>query len=170
MNINKFLILAIVVFAALSFSCSKTETLTPTEYAQACKETNKDKEIAVQGFIQAADKVPCMNMLNPKRDCAFKFLDKANVSGSEIIAYLPEGADKNHAETPEAGKSAFESKPSSVFTRDQIKIRLNDGTLIVPQADVATPVIIAGKITLTDKDTTGGEKICSIMATKIEKK
>jgi hypothetical protein len=120
----------------------------------------------VQGFLQAADKVPCMKMLNPERDCAFKFMDKVNVVGKEILVYLPEGADKNQAETPDAGKSNL--KPTSVFTRDEVKFRLDNGSVITPQADIATPVTATGKVRITDGN--GGEKICSIRVIKIEKR
>lgn len=126
---------------------------------------NKDKEVTVQGFLNVSDKVPCMNMLNPKRDCAFKFMDSVNVRGKEIIAYLQEGAGKNETETPEAGQSAFQSKPTSVFTRDQVKIRLNDGTVVTPQVDIATPVTLTGKVRTTD-----GDNLCTISGTKIEKR
>lgn len=162
---NKFSVLALVTLLFFAANCSKTQTATVTDYAQVCTVANKDKDVTVEGFLQVADKVPCMNMLNPKRDCAFKFADKINVVGKEIIVYLQEGAGSNETETPEAGKSAFQSKPTSVFTREQVKIRLDDGSLITPQADIATPVTVTGKVRTTD-----GDNICTISAAKIEKR
>jgi len=170
MKRNKYAVLIIIMLSFFAGSCTKTTNLTENslpliDYTQVCIAANKDKEVKVQGFLGVSDKVPCMNMLNPKRDCAFKFLKEVNIAGNEIIVYLQEGTGKSEAESPEAGKSAFESKPSSVFTRDQIKFRLDDGTLITPQPDVATPVTITGKVGLTED-----EKICSITATKVEKR
>lgn len=163
-NMNKSLVSVIAVLIIFAANCSKTSTAVVTEYAQVCTTVNKDKDVTVQGFLQVTDKVPCMNMLNPKRDCAFKFADKINVVGKEIIVYLQEGAGGNETETPEAGKSAFQSKPTSVFTRDQVKIKLDDGTIITPQADIATPVTVTGKVGITDSN------ICTINAAKIEKR
>lgn len=170
MTNSKFFIFLLFAlsFVGASACTNSSSAPPPTEYAQVCSAANNGKDVAVQGFLAVSDKVPCMNMLRPKRDCAFKFLDKVNVTGNEIIVYLQEGGGNNEADTPEAGKSAFDSKPTSVFTRDQIKFRLFDGTLITPQADVATPVTVMGKVSLTDGS--GAEKICSIMANRIEKR
>jgi len=153
-----------LVFIALLFltSCAKT-TVNLTEYGQVCTEVNKDKEVAVKGFLQVSDKVPCLKILNPKRDCSFKFLDKINVVGNELIVSLPEGNGKNEVETPEFSNPP---KPTTIFTRDQVKIHLNDGTIITPQADIATPVMVTGKVYIRDE---AGKKNCSIDATKVEK-
>lgn len=157
----------LLLFSAFFVSCAKNNTSSAPviEHGEVCSDANEDKEVSVHGFLKVADKVPCLKMLNPKRDCGFKFLDKVNIVGKEIIVYLPEGAGENQAETPDAGKS--DVKPTSVFTRDEIKFRLDDGSLITPQADIATPVTVTGKVNLIDAS--GGEKICSIKATKIEK-
>lgn len=161
-------LLFLLIISAFFVSCAKNNISSApvVEYGEVCKDVNVEKEISVQGFLNVADKVPCLKMLNPKRDCAFKFMDKVNVVGKEIIVYLPEGTEKNQAETPDAGKANL--KPTSVFTRDEVKFRLDDGNLITPQADIATPVAVTGKVNLTDGS--GGEKICSIRATKIEKR
>lgn len=164
-DMNKFLVLSLVALSIFAVNCSKNGTAVITEYGQVCTAANKDKEVTVQGFLQVADKVPCLNMLNPKRDCAFKFADKINIVGKEIIVYLQEGAGSNETETPEAGKSAFQSKPTSVFTRDQVKIRLDDGSIITPQADIATPVTVTGKVHISDSG-----DLCTISAAKVEKR
>jgi len=157
----------LLIFSAFFVSCAKNNISSAPviEYGEVCNDANNEKEVSVQGFLNVAEKVPCMNMFSSKRQCAFKFLDKVNIVGKEIFVYLPEGAEKNHAETPDTGKSNL--KPTSVFTRDEVKFRLNDGNVITPQVDIATPVTVTGKVTLTDGG--GGEKICSIMTTKIEK-
>ncbi len=165
---HRCLRLTLVILSIFALSCTKSVSSPTVEYAEACVEANKDKHVTVPGFLNVTDKVPCMKMLNPKRDCGFKFMDKVNVTGKEIIVYLPEGTEKNQAETPDVGKSSSELKPSTVFTRDQVKFRLDDGTVIVPQADIATPVMVTGKVSLTDQSS--DEKICSIMASKIEKR
>lgn len=164
-------LLFLLLLSAFFVSCAKNNITTSSsapvvKYGEVCNDENNEKDVSVQGFLNVADKVPCMKILNPKRDCAFKLLDKVNIVGKEILVYLPEGAEKNHAETPETGKSNV--KPTSVFTRDEVKFRLDDGNLITPQADIATPVTVTGKVNLTDGSV--GEKICSIMATKIEKR
>ena len=161
-------LLFLLLLSAFFVSCTKNNISSAPliEYGEVCSDANNEKEVSVQGFLQVAEKVPCMKMLYPKRDCAFKFLDKVNVVGKEILVYLPEGAEKNHAETPETGKSNL--KPTSVFTRNEVKFRLDDGNLITPQADIATPVTVTGKVNLTDGN--GSEKICSIRTTKIEKR
>lgn len=161
-------LLFLLIFSAFFLSCAKNDISSApvTEYGEVCKDANNEKEVSVQGFLQVADKVPCMKMLDPKRECAFKFMDKVNVVGKEILVYLPEGAEKNQAETPDAGKSNV--KPTSVFTRDEVKFRLDDESVITPQTDIATPVTVTGKVNLTDGS--GGEKICSIRTTRIEKR
>ncbi|HVE55470.1 MAG TPA: hypothetical protein VNB22_01490 [Pyrinomonadaceae bacterium] len=168
MKINKFAILMFVLFALFFVSCTKSslKSAPSVEYAQVCTPANKDKEVTVQGFLNVTDKVPCVKILNIKRDCAFKFMDKVNVAGTEIMVYLPEGTDKNQAETPDAQKGYGETKPSAVFTRDEVKFRLDDGSLIVPQKDIATPVTVTGKVSLSD----GGDKLCAIMAARVEKR
>ncbi|HRH45392.1 MAG TPA: hypothetical protein PKY82_27380 [Pyrinomonadaceae bacterium] len=158
---KKYLYIVIIGLFFLT-SCAKT-TVNLTDYAQVCTDANKDKEVAVKGFLQVAEKVPCLKILNPKRDCSFKFLDKVNVVGNELIVSLPEGNGKNEVETPEFSNPP---KPTSIFTRDQVKIHLNDGTIITPQADIATPAIVTGKVYLRDE---AGQKKCSIDAIKVEK-
>lgn len=166
MKIN--LALTLLAFSIFAASCGKTNNAPTIEYAQVCTAANKDKEVTVQGFLNVTDKVPCMKMLNVKRDCAFKFMDKVNITGSEIIVYLAEGTDKNQAETPDAAKASGDVKPSTVFTRDDVKFRLADGSVITPQKDVATPVTVTGNVNITDGS--GGDKICSIMASRVEKR
>ena len=160
---KKKYILILLALIVIANACAKSNPVNAVEYAQACSEANKDKEITVKGFLQVTDKVPCLKILNPKRDCAFKFLDKVNVVGNELVVDLPEGNGKNEVETPEF---ANPPKPTSVFTRDQIKIRLNNGTIITPQPDIATPVIVTGKLYLRDNV---GQQRCTIYATKVEK-
>lgn len=155
-----------LLLAGFALSCGKSSSAPTVEYAQVCTPANKDKEVTVQGFLNVADKVPCVKRLSLKRDCGFRFMDKVNVSGSEIIVFLAEGTDKNQAETPEAQKSYGEVKPSIVFAREEVKIRLDDSSVISPQKDVATPVTVTGKVYLSDSD----EKLCSIMASGIEKR
>jgi hypothetical protein len=168
MKINKYPVLIFVAVAIFgAFSCTKSPFAPTIEYSQVCAEANKDKEVTVQGFLNVTDKVPCVKMLNIKRDCGFKFMDKVNITGNEIILYLAEGTDKNQAETPDAAKGYGEVKPSAVFTRDEVKFRLDDGNVVVPQKDVATPVTVTGKVNLFDGS---GDKLCSIMATRIEKR
>lgn len=159
LKMKKYFLVTALLF---SISCNKP-TASLTEYGQVCTDANKDKEVSVKGFLQVADKVPCLKILNPKRDCSFKFLDKVNVIGNELIVSLPEGNGKNEVETPEFSNPP---KPSTIFTRDQVKIRLNDGTVITPQADIATPIIVTGKVYIRDE---AGKKSCSIDATKVEK-
>ena len=166
MKRNQYFVLALLMLSVFAASCAKTSSAPPVEYAQVCAAAHNDKEVAVPGFLNVTDKVPCLKMLNPKRDCGFKFMDKINITGSEIIVYLPEGTDKNQAETPDARKSSAELKPTSVFTRDEVKFRLADGSLIVPQKDVATPVTVTGKVNFPGDP----DKLCSIMATRIEKR
>lgn len=169
MRINKYralTILMLAVFAAAS--CGRSASAPAIEYAQVCTPQNADKEVAVQGFLNVTDKVPCVKMLNIKRDCAFKFMDKVNITGTEIMVYLAEGTDRNQAETPDAQKSSSEVRPSIVFAREEVRFRLDDATLVVPQKDVATPVTVTGKVNLSDGS--GGDKICSIMASRIEKR
>lgn len=163
---NKLIASALLLFSLAAVSCTKTASAPTVEYADVCTPANRDKEVTVAGFLHVADKVPCVKMLNIKRDCAFKFMDKINISGGEIMIYLPEGADKNQAETPDAQKGYGEARPSSVFARDEVKFRLNDGSVITPQKDVATPITATGKVSLSD----GGDKLCAIMATRIEKR
>jgi hypothetical protein len=167
MKINKYSALIFAVLTVFAASCAKTNSAPTVEYTQVCSNANKDKEVTVQGFLNVTDKVPCVKMLSLKRDCGFKFMDKVNITGSEIILYLAEGTDKNQAETPDAAKSSSELKPSAVFTRDEVKFRLDDGSLIVPQANIATPVTVTGKVNFTDN---GADKLCSIMATRVEKR
>ena len=90
-----------------------------------------------------------------------------NVVGSEIMVYVPEGKKRNEVETPEAGLP--EVKPTGLFPKEKLKVRFNDGTEIVPQENVALPVTVTGEVNLTDKNG-GGEKICSIHASKVEKR
>lgn len=162
------LFLVLVGVALVGASCgSSAPSAVVVEYGQVCTDANKDKTIAVEGFLQVAEKVPCLNMLNPRRDCAVKILDKVNVVGNEIIAYLPEGTEPNQMETPESSGAKPEFKKTTVFTREQVKFRAGDGTVVVPQADVATPVTITGKVSLTPD---GGKSLCSLMVTKIDKK
>lgn len=167
MKTNEYLAFAVLSILVFAPSCGKSASAPTVEYAQVCTPANRDKEITVQGFLNVADKVPCVKMLNIKRDCAFKFMDKVNIAGSEIMVYLAEGNDKNQAETPDASKGYGEVKPSAVFTRDDVKFRLDDGSLIVPQKDVATPVTVTGKVNLSEN---GSEKLCSIMASRVEKR
>lgn len=167
MKVNKNWSSAVLILTIFAISCGKSASAPTIEYAQVCTPANKDKDVTVQGFLNVTDKVPCVKMLNIKRDCAFKFMDKVNIAGTEIMVYLAEGTDKNQAETPDAAKSSTEVRPSMVFTRDDVKFRLDDGSLIVPQKDVATPVTVTGKVNLSDGS---GDKLCSIMATRIEKR
>lgn len=169
MKINICLAITILTVSIFALSCTKPASSPTVEYGQVCTEANKDKQVTVAGFLNVTDKVPCMKMFNPKRDCGFKFMDKVNITGKEIIVYLQEGTEKNEAETPDAGKSSSEVKPSMVFTREQVKFRLDDGTVVVPQADIATPVMVTGKVDLINQSGSD-EKICSIMATRIEKR
>lgn len=159
---NKYLVFIISVFV---FSCSTAENVAKIEYGQVCTVANNNKTVSVDGFLNVADKVPCMNMLNPKRDCAFKLMDKVNITGNEIIVYLQEGNGNNQVDTPDSGKEKLSLKPTQVFTRDEVKFRLNDGTLITPQADIATLVTATGKVNFNESD-----KLCSIMLTKVEKR
>ena len=167
MRVTKCRSLAILLLAVFAVSCSKSPSAPTVEYAQVCTPANSDKEVTVQGFLNVTDKVPCVKMLNIKRDCAFKFMDKVNITGSEIMVYLAEGTEKNQAETPDAGKGYGEVKPSAVFTREEVKFRLDDGSVVVPQKDVATPVVVTGKVNLSEN---GSEKLCSIMASRVEKR
>ena len=89
--------------------------------------------------------------------------EKANSVSSEVIVNLPEGAGNNQVETPDTGK--FSLKAMAVFNPDQVKIRLNDGTLIVPRTEGFTSVVVTGKLML-DKD---GKRECSLYAAKLEK-
>jgi len=165
MKRNKYLALSLLTVSFFGASCAKSDSAPTVEYAQVCTPANKDKEVTVAGFLNVADKVPCTKALNIKRDCAFKFMDKVNVVGNEIMIFLPEGTDKNQAETPDAAKSSAELKPSAVFTREEVKFRTDDGSLIVPQANIATPVTATGKVHYSEN---GSEKLCSIMASRIE--
>jgi len=165
MKINKYLVLTLFIFLIFGVSsCAKKSSAPVVEYAEVCTPANKDKEVTVHGFLNVADKVPCVKILNIKRECAFKFMDKVNITGSEIMIYLAEGTDKNQAETPEAQKSDI--RPSAVFTRDEVKFRLDDGSVVVPQRDVATPVTATGKVSISEND----NKLCSIMASRVEKR
>ena len=164
MKKHKYTALTLLSFTVFAASCVKSVSSPAVEYAEVCTPANKDKDVIVQGFLNVTDKVPCVKMLNVKRDCAFKFMDKVNITGTEIMVYLAEGTEKNHAETPDAIKANI--RPTSVFTRDEVKIRLDDGSVITPQKDIATPVTVTGKVNLSD----GADKLCSIMATKVEKR
>lgn len=159
---KKYLLLLLSIFI---FSCSTTENVAKIDYGQVCTVANDTKNVSVDGFLNVADKVPCMNMLQSKRDCGVKFMDEVNITGKEIIVYLQEGKGNNEMESPEAGKDKLSLKPSQVFTRDEVKFRLNDGTLITPQPNIATPVTATGKVRFNESD-----KLCSIMLTKIEKR
>jgi hypothetical protein len=167
MRKTKYLILMIVALTGFSISCAKSNPVNLVEYAQACVDANQGKVVTVQGFLGAANSTPCLKILKPNRECAFKLLDKVNVVGKEIIAYVAEGKLSNQVETPESG--ATNVKPSSIFTRENLKIHLADGTEVVPQETVATPVTVTGEIHLTDKGA-GDEKLCSISASSIEKR
>lgn len=159
---KKYLVLLITI---LVISCSSSDNIEKIEYSQVCNVANNEKNVKVDGFINVADKVPCMNMLQPKRDCAVKFMDQVNITGKEIIAYFPEGKGNNEMETPEAGKEKLSLKPSQVFTRDEVKFRLNDGTLITPQPEIAIPVVATGKVRFNES-----EKLCNLTLTKVEKR
>lgn len=164
-NMNKFSASVLIVFSFFAFNCSKTETAVITEYAQVCTATNKDKNVAIQGFLRVPEKVLCMNMVSLKRECGFALMDKVEATGKDIDVLLPEGAGKNEAETPDAGKSIFQSKLSSFFSRNQIKIRLDDETIITPQADIVTPITLTGRVRISESG-----NICSISGAKIEKR
>ena len=104
----------------------------------------------------------------------FVYVDNSNVfiEGKRIAA-IQNGktrnlAEANEIETPEAGMS--DVKPTSLFPKENLKIRLSDGTVVVPQENVATPVAVTGEVSLTDKNSSGSEKLCSIHATKVEKR
>ena len=168
MRKQKFLILIIATLLIFTASCAKPEaTVDSVEYAQVCTAANKNKVVAVQGFLGYGSKTPCMSMMrgDSKRDCAFKLLDNINVVGKEIIVYLREGKENNQAETPETEKTGI--RPSSAFDKSQVKFRLNDGTVVTAQENVATPVTVTGKVELTDE---GENQICSILVNKIEKR
>lgn len=167
--------LTITAFSIFATSCAKSEpSARQVEYAQACDAANNGQVIAVQGFLGAATTTPCQKTMKLGKDktlireCAFKLLDKVNVVGTEIMAYLPEGKESNQVETPDAGLPNV--KPTSLFSREKLKIRLDDGSVVVPQEAVAAPVTLTGELSLTDKDSSGSEKICSIHATKVEKR
>lgn len=168
----KFPILITIPLMLLLSSCSSVSRPTAVgvvEYAAACADANKGKQIAVQGFLSVADKTPCMMFLGStgiKRSCGFKLMDKINVVGKEIILYLPEGKENNQAETPDAGQP--DVKQSKIFARNEIKLHMNDGAVITPQENIATPVIVTGQVDFTQSS--GNEKICTITASKVEKR
>ena len=169
----KYLFLTAITLAALS--CGKSEPAAPAvEYAQACDAANGGKTVSVQGFLSAARETPCLKMMklgkdgSMLRECAFKLLDKVNISGTEMIVYVTEGRERNQVETPDAG--AANVKPTGLFPRENLKLRLNDGTEIVPQESVATPVTVTGEVSLTDRSEGTGSKTCSLSASKVEKR
>ena len=155
--------LIFVSLAAMLGGCSAVNQAPKVDYAQACDPSNTGKKVAVEGFLQVTQRIPCMKMLKPGRECAFKFADKVNIVGKEIILYLPEGSGKGAVETPESAKAPASS---SVFGPGDIKIRLSDGTEITPQPDVATPVTASGEIRLTS----GENPVCSIAAESVIKR
>mgnify|MGYP000598441766 CR=1 FL=1 len=169
----KFLFLTIVALCALS--CAKSEPpVALVEYAQACDAANNDKRIAVQGFLNAVGTTPCLKFMKigkngaSTRECGFKLLDKVNITGNEIIVYVTEGKERSQVETPDAGLDNV--KPTSTFARENLKLRLDDGTEVAPQESVATPVRVTGEISLTDKSDGTGGKNCSLHASKVEKR
>jgi hypothetical protein len=167
MNLNKVLMLMIAALSCFVASCAKSEPpVAAVEYTQVCNAANKGKTIAVQGFLGFGNKTPCVTLMrgDMKRDCGFKLLDKVNVVGKEIIVYLREGKENNQAETPETGGENV--KPSAGFENEQVKFRLNDGTVVAAQKDVATPVTVTGEVSMSSDS----DKECSILANKIEKR
>lgn len=165
---KSFVLITLLISIAMTACTKSVPTAATVEYPDVCTDANKGKQIAVQGFLNVAPKTPCLMMLTPtgiKRRCAFKLMDKINVSGQEIIVYLAEGKESNQAETPDAGQSA--AKESKIFARNEIKMRLDDGTVVVPQENIATPVTVSGEVNLTEN---GSDKICSIAAAKVEKR
>lgn len=145
-------------------SCG-TNSFDAIEYHQICSEANKDSPIRAKGFLYLAEKVPCLKIINPQRDCAVKLLDKINVVNDEVVLNLPEGKGKNQLETPEIDTNS--AKPSSIFPREQVKVRFNDDSIISQSAETATPVIIEGTVRIkTQNDDRRG---CIIDVTKIEK-
>jgi hypothetical protein len=163
-----FLVLTALIFCVFVAACAKSEPVNLVEYAKACDAANNGKSITVQGFIAYGDKTPCLTMMRDgmKRDCAFKFLDTVNVVGKEPVVYLREGKENNQAETPET--SMENAKPTGIFEKEQVKFRLNDGTVVEAREKVSTPVTLTGEVSVTDRG--AGETVCAIFASKIEKR
>lgn len=157
------IILLLIPIFILSNSCVDFLASKELQYFQICGGVNEGSTVEAKGFLQFGSQVLCLKTSDSQRDCAFNLAEKANSVSSEVIVNLPEGAGNNQVETPDTGK--FSLKAMAVFNPDQVKIRLNDGTLIVPRTEGFTSVVVTGKIML-DKD---GKRECSLYAAKLEK-
>ena len=159
MKIAIFTVVAVVALTA----CQSLYMAPKIEYAKVCDPANSGKKFAVDGFLQVTDRVPCMKSLSPGRECAFKLADKVNVVGKEVMLKIKEGSGNGMVETPESGKSV---SSTTVFTRADIKILLSDGSEIVPQPDIATPVTVNGEVYVSTSDS----GLCTITAESINKR
>ena len=165
---RNFLIVTMLALAIFSASCAKFRPPI-IEYADACADINKGKTIAVPGFLNVTTKTPCLADLanSPiKRRCGFKFMDKVNITGKEIILYLQEGKENNQAETPAIGQQ--DNLQMKIYAGNEVKIHLADGTVIIPQENIATPVIVTGEAKLSEDS--GQEKLCIMTASTVEKR
>lgn len=146
----------------ICFSSCSPHSVDALEYHQICSEANKDSLIVGKGYLLAADKVPCLKSLNSRRDCAVKLLRKTDDVNFEVMLNLAEGSSKNQLETPESGNPS--PPPTTVFSREQVKIRLDDGT--IHQSDSAIPVIVTGTVRFGNS---AEKSRCTVEVTKIEK-
>ena len=165
---KRLILISTVLLLLISIvSCAKSDPVNVVEYAQVCDAANKGKTVTVEGFLSFGNKTPCVSMLrgNMKRDCGFKLLDRINVVGEEILVYLREGRGNNQVETPDTDRENV--KPSAGFENEQVKLRLNDGTVVSGQKDAATPAAVTGEVIINESN---GGKGCSILADKIEKR
>lgn len=161
----KILIFLAAAISILTAACATNRV----EYMQLCDAANKGKTVTVEGFIQYGNKTPCVAMMrrDMKRDCGFLLMGNMNVVGKEPIVYLREGKENNQAESPETGQPNV--KMSTGFENEQVKYRLNDGTVINFQEDFAMPVTVTGEVQMNDGDEKSDRK-CSLLAEKVEKR
>lgn len=152
-------IMLLVSIGLFLISCSKPA---PTvNHANVCDAANKDKEVAVEGYIASGKQVPCQWLLESARRCAFMFLSKPGEVEKGFIVYFSEGKDGNQIETPESGMG---KKTTTVFKPDEVKIKSGDGSIITAQNKIK----VTGKVRITE-GSTSGETICSVNVDRIEK-
>lgn len=153
-------IILLVSTGVFLMSCSRSA---PTvNYANVCDPANKDKEVTVEGYIASGKPVPCQWLLEASRRCGFKFLSKPDDAGDKgFIVYFAEGKGNNQIETTETGT---QTKKTTVFKQDEVKIKSGNGSLVSPQDKIK----VMGKVSLTT-GSVSNETICSVAVDRIEK-
>lgn len=155
-QILKRILVPLVLIGALFAGCSKEAE--KVDFNTACGGANESGIVTVEGYVKN-DSTTCSPNMAGSRDCSLTLSEDLDENLKVPIFFsLAEGAKGNQVETQGTGGT----KSSEKFSRENIRIRSDNGSIINIQEKVA----VSGDASLLISSSMA--PVCVMEATKIK--